>query len=57
MFDRIRQLCREKGVSMSTVEKDCGLGENSIFKWKNSMPSVEKVAKVAQYFGVSIDYL
>lgn len=39
------------------MERDTSLTPNSVYRWDASFPSVDKVMKVADYFGVSVDYL
>ncbi|HDR5352843.1 TPA: helix-turn-helix transcriptional regulator [Bacillus thuringiensis] len=53
----IKQLCQKKDISVSKLEEDLRFGQNTIYQWKKRTPSVERVQKVADYFGVSIDYL
>ena len=57
MLDKIRELCAKKGISLAQLEKDLGFSNKSIFAWKDSNPSVNKVKAVADYFGVTVDYL
>lgn len=58
MYQRIRELCSERGITITKLESDLGFGNASIKKWgKTSSPSFDKVAKVAMYFDVSSDYL
>lgn len=58
LYQRIKDLCSERGTTIKGLEKDLGFGESSIRKWeKVSSPSVDKIMKVAAYFNVSIDYL
>ena len=54
---RIRNLCKEHGISMRRLERDNDFGNGLVSKWSNSSPSVAYLQKVAQYFGVSINYL
>lgn len=56
IFERIAELCRVRKISIAKLEKDCGFGNCTIAKWKESSPSVEKLKAVADYFGVSIEY-
>lgn len=56
IYEKVRKLCEEKGVSIYRLEKDLEFSPSSIVKWKTSKPSVDKMQKVADYFGVSIDY-
>ena len=57
MIDKIRQLAKERGLSIVQVEKECHLGKKSIYGWDNSKPSVDKVKRVADFFGTTIDEL
>lgn len=57
MIDRINELARKKGVSISTIEKTLGLSNGIIGKWKKQSPSCDKLKLVADYFNVSVDYL
>lgn len=58
LYQRIRELCSEKGISINKLEVDLRVGLSSIQKWKStSSPSVDKIIKVATYFDVSVDYL
>ena len=55
--DRIRGLCREKGMSLPLLEAALGFGNGTITKWDKSAPSTDKLSRVADYFNVSVDYL
>ena len=57
LVKRIKKLCKMKGISLHKLEKETGLSNGAIAKWETSSPSVEKVSKVAEYFGVTIDML
>lgn len=57
MIDKIKALCAENSMSLQDLERETGLGVNTIYKWGNAYPSVDKLQKVADYFAVSVDYL
>lgn len=57
MYERIKGLCKEKGVTVTQLEQALGFGTRSIYRWDQNKPSVDKVQKVAAFLGVSIDYL
>lgn len=57
MLKKIKKLCAERKESISDLERACGLGPRTVYRWDKVKPSVDKVAAVASHFGVSIDYL
>ena len=57
MFEKIQQLCTEYKTSISKVERACGLANATIRRWETASPSADNLAKVADYFDVSVDYL
>lgn len=56
IFDKIHALCKKKKISIHALEKTVKLGGGTIHTWRTSSPSVEKLKRVADYFGVSVDY-
>ena len=48
-----------KGITDYQVWKDTGIATATLSDWKNgiSMPKQEKLQKIADYFGVTVDYL
>ena len=57
LYSRIEALCKERGISISGLEKAVGLGNATIKGWKESSPRYDNLAKVAEYFGCSVDEL
>lgn len=59
MYNIFEQLLQKFGVSAYKVAKDTGITQASLSKWKSgkSIPSSETLQKLANYFGVSVDYL
>lgn len=58
IYTRIKELCTEKGITLNRLENELGMSTTSISKWKNSVsPTIDKLARIASYFHVSIDYL
>lgn len=53
----IKELCKQKGVTIHTLELESGVGRNNIARWENYTPGIDKVKAVADYFGVTVDYL
>ena len=56
-YDRIKMLCKQKGVTVTGTEKELGFARGSLCKVETNKPSMEKVQKLADYFGVSVGYL
>ena len=51
-------LCLNAGKKPNSVGRELGISPGTITQWKNgSMPGGEKLMQIADYFGVSIDYL
>lgn len=57
IYKTISALCRERGVAVTTLEKELGFGKSTIKRWEKSSPTVAKIKAVADYFDVSVDYL
>ena len=57
LFDRVKLLCKNKGISLSIMEKEIGISAGASYKWKKSSPSMEVLNKLSSYFNVSVDYL
>lgn len=57
MVEKIRCLCKVQGKTLSSLEKECGLGSGTINKWDKSSPSINKVVAVADVLGVPVSYL
>lgn len=55
--ERIKQLCKEYGISMNKLEDELGFGKGYISKLGSSKPNVNKLQQIADYFGVSLDIL
>lgn len=57
IYDNIVKLCDINGVSIRAVEIACGLGNGTISWWKDHNPRADRLKLVADYFGVTVDYL
>lgn len=56
---RLRELRQEKGLSQTQLAKECGLTNGAIAFWELGQrePKLGAVIALAQYFGVSLDYM
>ena len=55
--ERVKNLCKNEGVSMNQLEKELGFATGYISKLDKSTPSSKYIQKIADYFNVSVDYL
>ena len=58
MYEKFAKLLEEREVTAYRVAKDTGLTTVLFSEWKSgkSNPKVDKLKKIADYFGVSIEY-
>lgn len=57
-YERLKELCKQKGTTVTTVVKELGMSTGNISKWKNgNKPKADSVSALAEYLGVSTDYL
>lgn len=55
----IRELCKTKDITITTLLADCGLSKSFIYELekRDKSPSCEKISKIADYLNVSVDYI
>lgn len=57
-YERLKGLCEEKETSLTNVIKELGMSSGNLSKWKSGKtPKSDTVSALAEYFGVSSDYL
>ncbi|MCM1305426.1 MAG: helix-turn-helix domain-containing protein [Butyrivibrio sp.] len=57
LVSRIKEKCTEKGTTIKKLEREIGLGNGTISRWDTSIPSYDKVIKVADFLQVSFYWL
>ncbi len=59
MYEIFEKLLNEKGVSAYRVAQDTGVSTATLTSWKKGVytPKPEKLQKIADYFGVQLEYL
>ena len=55
--ERIKEICKERGISISKLERDCNFSNGYIGSLKKGTMPYDRLMTVAEYFGVSADYL
>ena len=58
MYEKFEKLCEAKGVSVHRIAKETDVAYSCLTDWKagRSKPKVDKLIKLAKYFGVALEY-
>ena len=58
MYNKFKQLLDERGVTAYQVAKETGISTATLTQWKQGRytPKVDKIMKIADYFGVPLEY-
>lgn len=59
MYEIFEQLLQKNKITSYKLSKDTGISQTILSNWKNgrNTPKYEKLKQIAEYFGVSIEYL
>ena len=57
LFKNLLHLCNKEKISISELEQRTNISKRSIYDWSDHVPSIDKVKRVADYFGVTMDEL
>lgn len=57
IYERIKEAAAMRGVSIHKLEQDLGLPRSSVSKYSKNKPSAGRLARIADYLGISVDYL
>lgn len=57
IYDKIKAMCEEKGISVRQLEASAGLKNGTISKWNNSSPTIKSLKAVADVLKVKVDKL
>ncbi len=56
-YERLETLRKNVGIGQGKLEKELGIANGSISKWKNRIPKYGTLVKIANFFDVSVEYL
>lgn len=56
-FEIVKKLAQKRGITLKQLSEKLEFGESTIYKWKNQAPKTEYLESVADYFGVTVDFL
>ena len=57
IYERVQHLAKNQGLSVRELGNKLNIGPTTLYKWKKQTPKSDILIKVADYFGVSTDYL
>lgn len=57
IYDKIKAICEEKGMSVRQLEMSAGLKNGTIRKWNDSSPTIKSLIAVADVLKVKVDKL
>lgn len=59
MYEIFEQLLQKYGVTSYKIAKEAGVTQTALSNWKTgrSTPTAKTLQKIADYFGVTVDYL
>lgn len=58
MFEKVQSLCKSRGITIAKLERDLDFANASIVSWRGgTVPRADRLKMVADYFGVSMEYL
>lgn len=55
--ERIKMLCKQNGISLNKLEVECDFAKGYLSKLDKSTPNMAYLQKIANYFGVTTDFL
>lgn len=56
ILDKVRTLCKSRGISVNRLEQELGFSQGSIGKMGDSVPKADRLYKIAEYFEVPMEY-
>lgn len=57
LYENIAALCKAHNISITKLEETCEISRNNISKWTKTNPSIDKVLRISEALGVSVNYL
>lgn len=56
-FEIVKNLAKKQGLSLNQLEEKLEYSRNTLYGLKSSIPKSDRLQEIADYFGVSTDYL
>lgn len=55
-YEKIKALCKERGITITGLERELGFARGSLSKIDKNQPSADRLEKLSSYFGLPVDY-
>lgn len=57
LLDKILLFCEQNNIPLYVFERDCGIGNGTIARWKTSNPRLDSLQKVAKHMNTTVEDL
>ena len=57
LYENVKEAAKRKGYSINRLEQELGFARSYISKFKTITPSADKIQRIADFLGVSTEYL
>ena len=57
LYENVKEAAKRKGYSINRLEQELGFARSYIAKFKTITPSADKIQRIADFLGVSTEYL
>lgn len=57
LYNKVKELCRNNNITQKQLADIIGINQNTIKTWEHKLPNSDTLLKIADYFGVTTDYL
>lgn len=57
MLHKIKELCREQGITVAELERLAEITPKTVTKWDETMPAADKLARVARVLHTTVEEL
>lgn len=55
--DKVKKICKEKGISIHKLEMDCGFANGYVSQLKKGVFPTDRAVTISKYLGVDMDFL
>ncbi|WP_406834973.1 helix-turn-helix transcriptional regulator [Lactococcus lactis] len=56
-YEKLQELAKSTGKSFNQIENDLNYSKNTLYHYRKTNPTQDRLLELADYFNVSVDYL